>query len=524
MKIERTKNARNGIAVGMVLRLYQTIVPFLMRTAMMYFMGVEYLGLNSLFSSILHILNLSELGVGVVMVYSMYRPIAEDDTARICALMKLYRKYYRLIGIVIGIAGLLLLPFIPALISEDIPPELNIYTLYLLNLSATVLTYWLFAYRNCLLQAHQRMDISSAITIASSTVQYALQILVLVYVKDYYLYVMILLLGTIANNVLTAVVTGRKYPQYQPKGDLPHAEVAVINGKIRDLFSGKLGAVVLQHADTIVISAFLGLTILAVYQNYYFIMSSVISVIEMMIASITAGLGNSYITETKEKNERDLMKFSFMFLWMTGVCCCCFLGMYQPFMKIWVGEALMLGGSMVVSMAVYFFVYTLNRLLSIYKDAAGLWHEDRFRPLITSGVNLTLNLIMVRVCGLLGVVLSTILSMCLVGIPWQMGILFTRVFDREVCKKFALQLAEFVLLIAGAGSAVFLLCSRVTLDRWPALIVCLLISLILPNCIFGICLYRSEQMRPSIQMVDRLTKGKLGLERRLYPVNGTLRR
>ena len=129
MKIARTKNAMQSIAVGIMLKLYQTLIPFLMRTAMIHFMGVQYLGLNSLFSSVLHVLNMAELGVGAAMVFSMYKPIAEDDEKTICALMRLYRKYYRIIGMVVGLAGLLLLPVIPKLISGDIPPELNVYVL-----------------------------------------------------------------------------------------------------------------------------------------------------------------------------------------------------------------------------------------------------------------------------------------------------------------------------------------------------------------------------------------------------------
>ena len=113
---------------------------------MIYFMGVEYLGLNSLFTSVLSVLNLAELGVGSAMVYAMYKPIAEDDTEKICALMRLYRTYYRVIGGVIAVAGLIVLPFIPKLISEDslasLPPEINVYVLYALNLAGTVLTYW----------------------------------------------------------------------------------------------------------------------------------------------------------------------------------------------------------------------------------------------------------------------------------------------------------------------------------------------------------------------------------------------
>lgn len=116
MKIERTKNATRNIIFGVIQKIYTIIVPFVMRTAMIYFMGVEYLGLNSLFTSVLQVLNLAELGVGSAMVYSMYKPIAEDDTPTICALMRLYRTYYRIIGIVIAVAGLCVTPFILKLV------------------------------------------------------------------------------------------------------------------------------------------------------------------------------------------------------------------------------------------------------------------------------------------------------------------------------------------------------------------------------------------------------------------------
>lgn len=517
MKIERTKNAARSIITGLGLKLYQMVVPFLMRTAMIHLMGVEYLGLNGLFSSILHMLNLAELGVGSAMVFSMYKPIAEDDTVRICALMKLYRRYYRLIGLAIAVIGLMLTPLIPHLVKSELPPELNIYSLYLLNLGATVLTYWLFAYRNCLLQAHQRLDLASGITMLSSTVQYVLQLVIMIYLKDYYLYVIVLLLGNVVNNILTAVVTKRKFPQYHPEGELEKTEVQAVNGKIRDLFTGKLGSVVSQYADTIVISAFMGLTVLAVYQNYYFIFTSVVAVIEIMMSSITAGLGNSFITETKEKNYRDLLKFFFLFLWLTGVCCCCFLGLYQPFMVIWVGEELMLDFALAACLAGYFLLYTFNRLLAVYKDAAGLWHQDRFRPLITSLLNLTLNLMTVKRFGLYGVVLSTVVSMVFVGVPWQLHNLFTLAFEPGQFRRFFTLVLKYLGAITLSGGLVCLICAQVQLSAWGTLLVCGGVSVLVPNAVFFLLLRRDAQFAAALQFVDRLTKNKLKLAKRLLP-------
>lgn len=503
--------------MGLLLRVNQMVLPFLMRTAMIWLMGVEYLGLNSLFTSILHILNLAELGVGSAMVFSMYRPIAEDDEVAICSLLRLYRKYYRLIGLAVAGLGIALMPALPRLISGELPPELNIYVLYLLNLGATVLTYWLFAYKSCLLQAHQRTDVISQISVIMGTLQAVLQFAVLLLTRNYYWYVIVAMATQVLNNIVTAVVASRMYPRYKPVGQLAQEQTKTINGRIRDLFTAKLGSVVLSSADTVVISAFLGLTVLAVYQNYFFIVTSVISVLQIMLQSVMAGLGNSFITETREKNYRDFQKFTFLYLWLVGVCACCFLGLYQPFMEIWVGSDLMLTFSAVICFVVYFFVYTLNRLLNVYKDAAGLWHEDRFRPLVTSLTNLALNLLWVRRWGIYGVLLSTVVSVIVVGMPWLLRNVFTLFFDRKQLRSYVLQLLCHGLVTAVAGALVCLLCSWVTLGPWATLVVCALISVCVPNIVFLVTLRRSAQFRPGVQFVDRLTKGHLRLERRLFP-------
>ena len=269
MKIERTKNAGRNIVFGGILKVYQILVPFLMRTAMIYFMGVEYLGLSSLFSSILQVLNLAELGVGSAMVFSMYKPIANDDETIICALLSLYRKYYFIIGLVIAAIGITLTPFIPKLIKSDMPGGLNVYILYLLNLAVTVLSYWMLAYKNSLLQAYQRVDITSKVTFFTTTIQYVLQIVILITFKNYYVYVIVALATQAMTNILTAFVATQMYPDLIPKGKLPTEQIKEINHRIRDLFTSKVGAVIVNSADTIVISAFLGLTVLAIYQNFF---------------------------------------------------------------------------------------------------------------------------------------------------------------------------------------------------------------------------------------------------------------
>lgn len=515
MKIERTKNASRNMVFGIVLKIYQIAVPFLMRTAMIYFMGVQYLGLNSLFTSILQVLNLAELGVGSAMVYSMYKPIAEDDEVTICALMRLYRLYYRVIGLVIAVVGLLLTPFIPKLISGDLPPELNIYVLYLLNLAVTVLSYWLFAYKNSLLQAHQRTDVTSKVTLVTNTIQYGLQLLVLVTIKNYYVYVLVSLATQALTNIVTAIVATRMYPDYRPVGKLPKAQVQDINHRIRDLFTSKLGSVIVNSADTVVISAFLGLTMLAIYQNYYYILTSIIGFVGIAFQSCTAGIGNSVIVESEEKNFADLKKFTFLIAWIAGFCTCCFLCLYQPFMEIWVGEDLMLGFTAVICFCVYYFIYEINQLLNTYKDAAGIWHEDRFRPLVTAIANLTLNLILVQFWGIYGVLLSTALSMLFVGMPWLLHNLFTVLFNKSRMMGYVRNLLKYVVIVVISCIACYAVSSIFHFSAWGNLVYRAAVCCILPNLIYFVIYHKTVEFAQCIQLIDKMTKNKLKLSRLL---------
>ena len=512
MKIERTKNAARNIVFGGILKAYQILVPFLMRTVMIYFMGIQYLGLNSLFSSILQVLNLAELGIGSAMVYSMYQPIAEDDEVTICALMNLYKIYYRVIGLVVAIGGLMILPFLPNLIKMDtVPKELNVYVLYLLNLAATVLSYWLFAYKNSLLTAHQRIDVISKVTLITNTIQYILQLIVIIFLHNYYYYYIVILATQICTNIITALVVNRMYPDYQPRGKLDKSKVKEINARVRDLFTAKLGGVIVNSADTIVISAFLGLTVLAIYQNYYFIMTAVIGIIYVIFNACTAGIGNSIIVETKEKNFADLQKFTFLIVWISGVSCCFFLCLYQPFMELWVGKENMLQFSAVVCLVVYFFVYEMNQLLNLYKDAAGIWHEDRFRPLVTAGGNLIMNLIMVQVWGIYGVLLSTVLSTCFIGMPWLLHNLFTVLFEPRFMKGYLKQLFGYIVGTCFICMIVCIPCNLLQFPNYVLIIVRGIICATVPNLLFILLYRKKKEFADSIILMDRITKGKLKL-------------
>ncbi len=508
MRIERTKNATRNIFFGFLLKVYQLFGPFLLRTMMIYILGMEYIGLNSLFAAVLQVLNMAELGVGSAMVYSMYKPIVEEDTKKICALMNLYKFYYRIIGSLILILGLIIAPFIPNLISGHIPEGINIYILYLLNLGATVLSYWLFAYKNCLLTAHQRIDIGSKITIVINTLQYVTQILVLFYLKNYYVYLIVALFSQALLNVITAFVVEKMYPQYKAIGFLDQSEIKEINKKIKALFTSKLGEVIVNSVDTIIISVFLGLTMLAMYNNYYYILTSIMSFITLIFNACTAGIGNSLIVETKEKNYKDLQKFVFIIAWIGGICTACLLCLYQPFMELWVGSEYLLPFSCVICLCFYFYIREINQIFIVYKDAAGMWYEDRFRPLFTALTNLFLNMLLVNFIGIYGVLLSTVISTLGIGMPWVIYNLFTNIFKVNPWNFIYRILSYFGITII-VCIITYLCCSWVNGDLILVLLLRLVVCIFVPNLLYVIIFYRTQEFKEVLKLADNIIGKKL---------------
>ena len=509
MKIERTKNTISGTIFGIILKVITIVFPFAIRTVFIKLMGAEYLGLSSLFSSVLQVLNLAELGVGGALVYSMYKPIIEDDDVKICALMKLYQIYYRIIGLVILTLGLMVSPFLDKFIKSDIPSDINIYIIFYMQLFATVLSYWLFAYRNCLFQAFQRTDIISVITIVINICLYTFQIVCLLVWRNYYLYLGISIAFQIVSNIVTAVVSKNVFPQYTPKGHVAKAEVKDINDRVKALFTAKLGSVVAQSFDTLVISAFMGLTALAIYQNYFFIFSSVYALIMVIFSSSQAGIGNYLLTHDDKDNKKLFYTFNYITAFIAGIGCCCFLNLYQPFMKLWVGDDYMLADTHVILLVIYFFAYLVLRPFCVFKDSAGMWQQDRFRPLASALVNLTLNVLTVNYLGFYGVIGSTICAVVFVSMPWVIININKYMFRLDIldliCKEFGYALTTVMCcVLTWRLSALISVESPLLL-----LIFRLLISTGVPIVIFGGIYYKSNENKYIMSHWRGLLKGKI---------------
>lgn len=503
MKIERTKNTVRNIGAGVINRVINIILPFFTRTALLYIMGTKYLGLSSLFTSILSFLSLTELGIGAAMVYSMYKPIAENDDDTICALLNLYRKLYRVIGMVVLCLGLSIMPFLDRLIKDEVPADVNLYVLYFIYLLNAVLSYWLFAYKNALLQAYQRNDINSNIASIIVPASYAVMLGALFFTRNYYAYAIWLPIFTVITNLVRSAYVDRLYPDLKPKGNISKELKTSITKKVAALIGTKLNTVVLHAADNLVMSAFLGLTMIAIYGNYSYIRTSVVGFVDIAYTAMTAGLGNSLQTETLGKNYRDFTKLSFMNSWIVGWCTVCLACLYQPFMKIWVGEALMFPYYVVLEICLYFYIYMIRKIPVVYKDAAGIWWEDRFRPYVCMVVNVVLNIALVQVIGISGIILSTVFSL-FISIPWENHTIFKNVFHRSSGEYYGKMFAYAGTMFLG-GLLTYWVCGFFG-DGIPAFLLRGVVCVIVPNVVF-ICLnFRRQEFADTLAMAKRIMK------------------
>lgn len=460
----RTKNTKRNIITSYIYILLNYLFQFISRSFMIHYLGEQYLGLSSLFSSILQFLNLTELGFAGAIVYNMYKPLADNDVDTVCALLNYYKVIYRKIGTIILIAGVSVLTFIPKLISGSYPTDINIRLLYLLYLSNTVISYFLFAYKTSLLEATQRIDYVRIAHIVVILIQYPLQIAALVLFRNYYLFVIVLIISSGAKNVVVAWFAKKYYPQYVCRGDLTESIKYSIITRVKGLMIGSIGTAT-SALDSVVISSVVGLTAVAQYNNYIIIMGGVGSVIAMLRKAMQPSVGNSVAKETVEKNYNDLLLWQFMFSFIASWCVSCLYTLYQPFMKLWMGEGMLLPAHDVVMICVMFNVSIIQHSYYLYLSGGGLWWELRWPYIFEMITNLLLNIILGKFFGISGVIFASLFVTIVSGLIWQCKIILSEYFKKSIwgfLKREILYFAVSIVVTIFTYLSVKKICSHIT--------------------------------------------------------------
>lgn len=451
MKLNFVQNTKRNVVAGSINQVFRLLFPFLNRTLFLWLLGPEYLGMNGLFASILGVLRLTELGFGSAVGCSMFKLVARDDREEICACLRFYRTLYHGVGIVIFAIGLCLLPFIRQIIHGEVPPDINIYVLYMIHLVNTAVGYFFFAYRGSILSVHQRGDVITNINTSISVVQYITVALILIFTRSYYFYVIATVFFSVISNLLIFFATKRLFPDIEPHGTPKRALRHRILMDAQSAFLHKIGGTVVHSVDNIVISAFLGLSAIAVYGNYNFIQVSVAGFVGIMESSIRAGIGNRIYTDTREHNFLLFVKLLRLSMIGSVWSIAMMIALYQPFMRLWTKDdpALMCHMLTPLLITCCFLVIQARQMLLLFKNTAGLWHQDRWKPLIAACLNLGLNITFVKTFPegykLDGVILSTIIAITLVEAPWEVYVMFTRFFNAVQARVYLKLQAGFVL-------------------------------------------------------------------------------
>lgn len=484
-KNSRTKNASRNIICGGLDRFTAIVFPFIVRTMFIKLFGEEYLGLTSLYSSILQVLNIAELGLTSAVSAALYRPIAFDDHSKVAELLYLYDSIYKKIGCFIFVVGMAMMPFLNFLIKDTPPSDVNIYVLWGLYLLQTVLGYMLFAYRTTLLSAIQRSDISSIVAVILRTIISVIQMILIVFLKNVYIYIVLNVLYTVFYNCLCAYVCKKKYPQYEKGVTIDLKTKGEIKNNIFDLALQKIGNTLSNSFDSIVISVYLGLTTVAIYGNYNYVISAISIFISLVVTSITASIGNSVVVERIEKNYCDFMKIFVLHACIVSWCCICFLVLFKDFMVIWMGEKNLLNTAVVIALVARFYFEQVRRVVLNYKDALGLWKEDKWKPIIGGGVNLILNFITVKYYGIVGVAISTVVDFLVIEMPWETRVLFNNYFKCS-CKDYIKELSKSVICTIVNSAVMYAICWNISIMGWFGMILKIIICIVVPSIMYGL--------------------------------------
>lgn len=507
MKFNRTANTTRTFFFGVLSKMITILFPFITRTIIIYKLGAEYVGLTSLFNSVLQILNVSELGISSAISFCLYKPIAEEDNDTINALMALMRKLYKIIGGVILGTGIMIIPFLGNFISGTYPETMNIYILYIIYLLNAVVSYFGFAYKGVLFEAYQQGDVNHKILSIVEVFKYLAQIVILLRFANYYWFAAVLPLSSILVTVITEIVSKKRYPDIIPKGTVSKDLKNVIRKKVMFLSAHSIAATLTNSIDNIVISGSLGLVATAIYGNYFYIFSAVTSIIVILFRAIKPVVGNSIYSDSAEKRDELFDTIQFLIYWITVWSSTCLLCLYQPFMQVWVGEYYILGISSVMMIVLYYYGNIIKLSFSnIYIDAAGLWDKTLARQIVVALINLVLDILLVKRFGIAGIVFASFFATAMVGLPLDVIVTYKYVLKHNAKSGLIKTAVQFglAMLICLAS---FWLCNEIyTSSAILNLIIDIIISCFVPNIILLLIFRNSHQFHFLLQHASGLFK------------------
>jgi len=489
----RTKNTFKNMVVGMASLALTTIASFILRTIFIKKLGADYLGLNGLLTNILSMLSLAELGIGTAIGFSLYKPLSENDTEKIKILMQFYKKSYITIGTIVLIAGLMLIPFLPSFVNEINKID-HFYLIYILYLVNTAYSY-LFSYKRTLINSDQK---GYKLTIQTTTFKILLTTFQITYLfigNNYIIYLSIQLIFGFIENIYVNYKINKEYPYLKERTNikLSKEERKNITKNVNGMVFHKIGDYCINGTDNIIMSKFIDLATVGIYSNYTMIMNCVNSFLVTIFNSAAASFGNLISSESEDSVYDKFKIFNFLAFWLYGFSSLAFLFLLNPFIELWFGEKYLIGIGVVLVVIINYYFTSMRVPLGIIKSSAGVYHQDKYVPLIQSAVNLVVSIIAVQKLGLLGIFIGTLASSLLVAFPTRAYFVYKYVFKRKAFSYF-IDFFKYFSVIVFEGLMIYTIFSLISFESliinfiFKVIIICLV-----PN-IINLLIYRNSDM------------------------------
>lgn len=504
----RTEYSAKNTTVAVISRIVAIIMGFVTRVVFTRMLNESYVGVNGLFTDILNVLALSELGVGAAITYALYKPIAGKDIEKQKSLMKLYRLIYRLVAAVVCVAGLAVIPFMDVLIKNQ-PDVDNLTFIYLMYLANSVLSY-LLIYKRTLIDAHQKIYIGTLYQTIFLVIQDVVQIIVLITTKNFILFLSIYLICTFGGNLMISRKADKLYPYLKDKNIKPldKEERSDIFKNIKAMLMHKIGTVVVNNTDNLVLSSIVGITSVGLYSNYYLLIGSVRQVLDQVFYGITASVGNLGITEDKSRVKKIFETSFFLGQWMYGFAAICLYELLNLFVEISFGKNYVFPLNVVLILCINFFVTGMRKATLVFRDSLGLFWYDRYKSIAEAVINLVVSVILAYKFGTAGVFWGTLISTVFTSSWVEPYVLYKHHLKAPVINYFAKYLL-YSLVIAIVWLFSDYLCSLVNGDIIYILVIRLLICIAVPNLILLIVYCRTKEFRFSIAKAGSLINKRI---------------
>lgn len=489
--MDRFNESLKNIKYSLGSQLIILILSFLTRTIFVYKLNQTYLGINGLFTNIISILSLSELGIGTAITFSLYQPLASNDYELISKIMKVFRKSYMIIGFIILCFGTIFSFNLNILINSGDFNIKNIQFIFMLYILTSSSSYF-FSYKRLLLIADRKKYIDSIYQTVFSIITSILQIIVLYFFSNYEFYLIIKLLTTFMENVMISSKIDKIYPYIDLKIDIdmPLNKKREIRTNIQGSMFHKLGGVLVMSTDNLIISKFVGLHDVAIYSNYLLIINALNLLINQMFSSITSIIGNFGVTNSKDSNKKVFEILDFLNFWIYCAASICLYILFNDFISIWLGNSYLFPESIVFILCFNFFLNGRRNSVITYKSAYGLFWQDRYKPILESLVNLLFSIILIKIIGTKGVFIGTLFSI-IVNTSIEPFVLFKYGFStalKDYYKKYFKYLISYTLILL----LTILMVSPLNVVGFLSFSIKTFITILIPNIIL-IIFYRNKK-------------------------------